>query len=68
MGRHTTGERSADEVAAILGCTQQNVTRIETNALRKFREAFTGDMDDYLPTVCTRSGRWNGRRVVRCGK
>jgi predicted DNA-binding protein len=65
MARQTTAVRSADEVAAILGVTQQNVSRIEANAMRKLQEAFAGDMDDYLPTTSICTGRWNRRRIVR---
>ena len=65
MARQTTAERSAEHVAAILGVTQQNVSRIEANAMRKLREAFEGELDDYLPTTSICTGRWNRRRIVR---
>lgn len=66
VGRQIAGEMSQDDVAGLLGIARQNVSLTELRAMAKLRQAFEGDdIDDYLPSSSTPSGRWNGRRLWR---
>jgi hypothetical protein len=67
MGIQSKAVRTQQEVADILGIPRQNVSVIESRAIKKIREAFLADSDLVEPPerfVRCSGYRRNGKRVL----